>query len=421
MHTEKKRNLNAKVRAIAKSVTPYAGESLGEFLMATAKGVTFFVSGEAKSRYFDLVSELRDYSDWSNKFSSGFMCRLVNEAVAYALLDLEDGGDRLEKGDWLARAESYAIKNTVYLKVEGLILPDGPQKMGRVEFFDVTEEIQGEILDNVASSARKSESTADNQLSFVQRIGKRFEENFLGNVIAKFSATADPEHLVYLGQIETRRALDVLRFSIPLLYSDPDKVKVGLAGEVNRGLSLAMVSSPYHTLMHSSVRGRLVPFEFSEANKKKMVAIGAYRISNLLERENQKFTDFEHAILNAVHWIADAQMQIEHENKFLNYVTAMESLLKPESYSGIAQTVSEGTALLIGENLDERKKIKKDVRNLYTKRSRVSHGDREAVSLGELYRMRDITYKLLLTLINRLDEFAKPSDLRNWLEDRKLS
>ncbi len=65
--------------------------------------------------------------------------------------------------------------------------------------------------------------------------------------------------------------------------------------------------------------------------------------------------------------------------------------------------------------------MKKDIRLLYGKRSRVTHGAKEAISPDELYRMMDIAYRLVKALIDRLDDFKSRADLRNWLEDQKLS
>ena len=88
-------------------------------------------------------------------------------------------------------------------------------------------------------------------------------------------------------------------------------------------------------------------------------------------------------LLRSIHWFASSQTQFEKENKFLNLMTCLETLLTPSGMAlispSLANQVAEGVARLLTTELEDRIALKKRVHALYGMRSGASHGGQKAI------------------------------------------
>lgn len=149
-----------------------------------------------------------------------------------------------------------------------------------------------------------------------------------------------------------------------------------------------------------------------------MTAIGVFTMSAVLQKPDP--TDFEMVLLRAIHWIANAHQQIEKENELLNLMTCLKAFLTPRDGSPIRTAIADGVAIILGSNLESRKAIKKRLLSIYGKRSRTSHGGKEAVLAADIAYLRTATLHLTATMIKRKDEFPLQQALFDWLEDQRL-
>lgn len=86
----------------------------------------------------------------------------------------------------------------------------------------------------------------------------------------------------------------------------------------------------------------------------------------------------------------------------------------------ISNTIAEGVAFVLSNEREKRKQLKKKVKDLYNKRSKVSHGGHSAVLDSDLKVLRTITGDFLSQMIQRIDEFQARNDLEEWIEDQKF-
>jgi len=114
-------------------------------------------------------------------------------------------------------------------------------------------------------------------------------------------------------------------------------------------------------------------------------------------------------------------VETEIENKFLNLLISIESLLTPKEREPVANAIAEGVALVLGDNLERRRHLKKRMKELYGQRSGLSHGGQKEILETDLLHLQDAAEKLLVWAIKQVDNFKSHQELFDWIETQKLS
>ncbi len=144
-------------------------------------------------------------------------------------------------------------------------------------------------------------------------------------------------------------------------------------------------------------------------------------VSAILAKPVSALSDFERVLLRGLHWFGNALPQKEPENELLSLVTCLETFLTPRDGNPIGTAIAEGVALLLGNTLDERKKLKKRVKDLYGKRSSVSHGGEKAVLESDLIELREIAKNFIQRMISLGKRIQSQKELLEMIEDQKLA
>jgi hypothetical protein len=149
--------------------------------------------------------------------------------------------------------------------------------------------------------------------------------------------------------------------------------------------------------------------------------MGALKVFELLKKNYSVQNDFERTLLRTIHWYATHTIQEELENKLLNLITSLETLLTPRDNNPIGTAIAEGTAILITEGVENRRSLKKRIQELYRLRSAVSHGGKKTVSEKDIVELRWIVSNLIVVLIQKLSEYKTQKELLDWIEEQKFS
>ena len=224
------------------------------------------------------------------------------------------------------------------------------------------------------------------------------------------------------GLRRSARILDLFRFCIPALIPEGYVVQVGLQDDVRQSMRIVPIFSTDGTSYTWIKRrtGPTAPFVVSQASIAEMSRLGIFEMAKVLEKPEDSRTDFEETIIRGIHWFANAQTQVERENQLLSLVTCLETFLTPAGTEPIATAVAEGLAILVFDDLENRKRLKRRIKDVDGKRSRVSHGGRKAVLDADLNDLREIAWHLTAHMIQRKDEFRTKSELLDWIEDQRL-
>jgi len=306
--------------------------------------------------------------------------------------------------------ESYKIEETVYLHIKGIGL-DTDFNLGNITILKATES-------NLKNRPAEKLLKRRKEDYFGQVLNKNMENDFWGAALSEYKVVAEPQRAFERAKDETRRALEILRFASKSIYPIDDDIRIGLEDEQSYSSKVAFIVSDKRISLKKDSEGTFKSFEINSEVKKKLEEIGVFVLSDILKKKNA--TDYEEALLRAVHWFSSALLQSELENAFLSMIIALETLFTAKDRDPIATTIAEGVALLLSEELETRKKIKKAVKYYYGMRNGISHGGKENVMESEYFRLMDIVRSIIMKLTERINDFSDRISFLDWIEDLKL-
>lgn len=422
MHPKKIEHIASIIDKISKGLIPPRSNIKGRHRLISSHNELFILIGDVLDAYEDLLLKLLSDENWERKFSEKYVEKKLRKIVIFNRV--EEQYDLLKEIRILEEHyEKYNTIHQVYIPLVGVKAPNEPIQIGNIQFVLMTNELKNEIINKVNAIITKTTSPEDNQVY----MKKYLEENLSGlegKSFSVFEVLAEPIRARERAEIETKRAIDLLRYSVPSLYSNDYEVKVGLLGDVPKKTTrfeptLALDNSNFS--LNKEIAGPIVPFQFNEKNLKIMEDIGVFVLSEILQNTNDNIKEIESALLRGIHWLGNSTIDNDIENSFLNLVICLETFLTPRNRDPIASSIGEGVAFALAEDVESRKRIKKKIKDFYNKRSGISHGGDKSVHIGELVYLQRLTISFTVWLIDNIDKFNSVKDLLNWVEDQKLS
>jgi hypothetical protein len=352
-----------------------------------------------------IAEDLLQQGNWSQKFSeSFFLCRGL--AVVGPIRQRPTPSDAVRLiSDIGAEFDRLTTPRTIFVPLGGLSVTD-EIKAGRVTL--------GKLPPAIATSAHNTVARI-NALSPLQQA-------IDNGVYAGVDVVAEPTRAREIAVEETRRVIDVLRFTTPFLFPRVRRILVGLADEVPSSERFDLSQAPgSQTWSFSSASSSPVGvYDVNPAAMRTWHELGVPVLFGLLG-STTKPSDFDDAILRAVHWFANSTIPSQAENEILNLVTTLEVFLNPREEKTITSAVSEGVALVLGDSLYERRELKRLVKSFYKARSKISHGARPIVTGNQVRDFQMVVGAFLRRMISRRSEFKSLTDLEEWLDDQRLS
>ena len=132
-------------------------------------------------------------------------------------------------------------------------------------------------------------------------------------------------------------------------------------------------------------------------------------------------TEFRQLLYDALLLYSRSSVVADVADKLVFILVSLESMLLKDSNEPIAKNIGERMAFLIGESVEERKKIVKNVDQTYRIRSEfIHHGDSPAdlETVAEFFRNAGACF---FTLLHSMNCGSTKADLIDYLEERKLS
>jgi hypothetical protein len=381
--------------------------------------INFYLIGDNLDTYNNLLEDLLVKEKWGEKFSEEYVDKVLQDGSFNILkYGIEKAREYFVKT--CSELETYSTKQIVYIPLGGVEMHDVENfSLGRIQFKRITKTILEEILEATQTILRKTRHSPEEQELFIQESNENLSKEFSGKICAVYQIVAEQTRARELAEQETQLALDLLRYSIPALYRDSSIIRIGLSSQAS------FIYQPTLTLSSASFvpNRRLLNrnYEISPNNIAVLREIGVFEVSDILRKPYEQLNDFEKTLLRGIHWFADSQTQVKVENQFLNLVTCLEVFFTPDKGDPISNSIAEGTALVLGNDLNERKRLKKRVKELYGLRSKVSHGGHSSILNKDVFDLKFIAMKLLVKMIKWRETFKNRKNLIDWLEDQRLS
>jgi Apea-like HEPN len=408
-----------KIRAITQQITDVHSPHERRRRYLQYEGVSFELVNESVENYDLLVKEFLEKFKWSAKYTEASVEIKVRKLVTKVIIGESDEtiGNILQ--EMVDTYEAINEKVRVFLPVAGIQVTQAIT-FGGVIFKSNSPELKQEIITLAKKSINATSSTRTEKKAVLKMMIKRFEHMFKQPTIAEYEVIAENTRAEELSITRLRRILDVIRVSIPILYRSDLRIQVGLGDEVVfSSLTVASFSSQLGGSLNETRLGPYVAFQLNKETISEMESQGFIH-TLILDQLESKLNQVEIAYLQGIHWLSNAQIQVEPENKILSLVTCLETFFSSDK-SNIANTVAESIALLLASDFDSRKKSKKRIKELYDVRSKISHGSESAVSNLDLIDITIIAYSIMKHIYDNLSKYQTLDNIRDEVERLKLS
>lgn len=361
----------------------------------------------------DLVAEIRKKTHQGNKLSESYI-RESMTSLFRTLLKTQDSTRRAASvADFFSQLPRAIERQIVFVPLHGIELKAGYWDVGRVRIMEVDRNKLRTMLP-----------------AFPDFAWKQMPQSAAEGPYAVFESDAEAKHAKELAYIEARRAVDLLRFAATLSPPPIGRYFITLEEEFNpkdenRHTCVFSAESVALSLSWGAAARRNDGIEqliwpLTRDTIEELNQIALHKLSALLKKDYAEVNDFDKRVLRAVHWIANAQIQIEEENRLLNLTTALETLFTQKDGTPIANSIAEAVAFITARDLEERVATKKRVKNLYDLRSKISHGGHTVVGKTGIRDLSTYCRAVSLWAINKIGEFKAHSDIFNWIENQKF-
>jgi hypothetical protein len=160
--------------------------------------------------------------------------------------------------------------------------------------------------------------------------------------------------------------------------------------------------------------------QLEERHLAKMRTDGFGPLIDALGKDDDDRTEFEKIMLRSMHWIADGERQRSPENRITSYITAIDMFFSSKG-GPVTRDVTEGSAIVLGPTLEQRRMIVKKVEHLYDMRSKVSHGGKRVADEDAVLEIKYLAINLLAKLSAMSGQFTTREAFRSWMVDQRLS
>lgn len=192
-----------------------------------------------------------------------------------------------------------------------------------------------------------------------------------------------------------------------------------LLGEKEKGHGLRVSLGPNDYTSHQSFL--YGPLQLVPLNRMTEQP-GFERISKMLESDSP--SQLEDRILRSIQWAGRALVDPRREESFLLMAIGLENLLlAKQGNENITYKVAMRCAHLIGKtDLEARRRLVSDIKDLYSRRSTIVHSGRVEVSDAEIGSLRHYLSAALFTVLNTepFSSMKEEKELETWFEDRLL-
>lgn len=387
-------------------------------------GVLVTLAGRTLEEYQKILDKLLQEKDVKEKFSEKSLENMLREVISkiFSLGDTDQTHFFLKNE--FEKMQSKCKRQIVYIPIDGIFMYEQEVesiRIGNILIEKINEEKFRDIVQvtrDITLSMSNSFYSSEDLRQMAQENEEVIERILLNSVCARYSVIAEPNRAVELAKEETKRSLDILRFSIPILYRRKDNIRIEIEGEAGNGRCRCLIISEdlrfFSKVFSSSRQTFNINREYLDALEK----IGIFKLSKLFQEKDP--TDLERNLIVALGWLSQSQNQVELNSELLYLTICLEVFFSPERGERISEFVSEGIAFMLGDSFEKRKELKKKSKYLYELRSKVVHGSRKPILEKDVLELQGITLRVIIKLINNEMKFQSGQELRDWIKDKKL-
>ena len=402
-----------------------SGRFTHEIVFSNAEDGTIFLNGMEAQRYRECLQQLVEVATFGEQISPKAVERLYQEAI---LQSLDVSGRRSDQSveqrlvqaiqnlKTNLRAKPYAF--LVYYPIGGLAADGLPVKVGNATFCIFGDEHLAKFKDILT---HQKVSNEERQLR-LEAIDERMKD-IVGKPVCMIEVSAiEADAARSLVLKELRLTLDIINFYSDLLpYSSGHLFIIGEAEKSTMTIPTFTQGDRPTVNVQTMVAGPLRLLSLQ-----KLLDLGARRglgftiIADILSKQRNKLED---RLVAAMQWAGRATVDSRREESFLLYAIALESLILVENDKDeLVYRLRVRVSHLLEEDVQARRKLSEQVRDLYAIRSQIVHSGKYQVKDADLGLIRFIAKNCILRIL--IDEpftsTTSPDDLVAWFDEQIL-
>lgn len=338
--------------------------------------------------------------EWTNKWSEEKIATVMRTAIARAMANSEPELVLDAMIDAVSELDAPAPRQRVFVAIGGVILRQ-EIRIGSVRLFQMGDAEHEQLI-----------------TALERVIGAALMQPIHGSAFAEVEVEGDVQRAKQDAAAESEPVIDLLQ--VVAAIEQPSRIRIVPGGSESPPPPQVVLSADGTEGHYAQnlTAGRRFAVDQGTFDRLREKGFGA--VLDALGKPSTQRNDFEKLLLNAIHWIADAERQQQRENRITSYVTALEMFFSVKGGS-IVRDVSEGTAYILGGDLPTRKAVRDLVCKLYDRRSEVSHGGQRSAVDEEVAQLK----KLVINFVARIGPFAQRFSTKEqfvtWSKDLRLS
>ena len=186
-----------------------------------------------------------------------------------------------------------------------------------------------------------------------------------------------------------------------------------------RGIHLKIKNDKLLRITEEMVNKPWIPWVLENEFIDKIKSSGLEALSNVLLQEEKK--DFQNQVLDSLFIYSKSALARDIEDKLIYILVAIESILLRDESEPIQQNIGERMAFLLESTAEKRKAVIKNVKDVYSARSKFIHHGQTIDEIETLSTFMFNSYKFFQILISNINKFKDRFELIKRIEEIRLS
>lgn len=312
-----------------------------------------------------------------------------------------------------AEAESSVSRVTVYVPIANTIVTES-FRFGGADFVNLSSQIVDEMLTTVGEMPLKHQAKA-------RELVEDFRKEHQGRAAVMLHLKCEKHHAFDIATDIADRLTVLLSIYSGCVHVPDIKCTSRIKGSEHIESASALIQKANHKWelrqqnLDTASSQPLVIDSIWLANAR---SVGLDTLSALFIKTNPN--EFEQVVLNMASLYARAAFTKNPLEKLVYCLSAIESTLLKTGSEPIQQNIGERMALFTRSKLEERKEVARNLKAVYSLRSRYLHHGHSATELEELEGFFMNTWILFVELLSNVKRFKTKEDLLTFVDDMKF-
>ncbi|WP_223788545.1 HEPN domain-containing protein [Marinicella meishanensis] len=316
------------------------------------------------------------------------------------------------------QAEAAVKEQKVYVPIANLIV-DKEFKFCGVLISGLTKPLADEIYKSSISMAKN-----EGAKSRFEKFFDNFRSKYQGYALALLKFKCEPELAHNLATNKVQRLISILSIYHRSILIHDIKCPISIKGSEYSPYTTSFEISDEFLLLSLTEKpvdlASLRPWRIKENDVIKFNEVGMSHLSVLASQDNK--TEFQDMILNMAYLYSKASFSNDPMEKLILMLSSLESSLLKNQSESIQQNIAERLSMLIAEKLQDRKAIIKNLKEVYSLRSKYlhhGHSSQDIKNLSQFFLNMWVFYVQLIT--SEKHAFKTKAEFLEYIDDYKLS